>query len=136
MNLTPKQKTFVDACRTAGLSSPAKRSDLVAVANDLGMKYAPAWIVQNSDMRTSERGMFLVPGLDDSGSAAAAPAPVAAKPEVKGATPAASLNAEISAIRGMTAGAATLIPDTLKTYVPWGHHDTVETVINLSLIHI
>lgn len=127
MNLTPKQQTFVDACRTAGLSSPAKRSDLVAVANDLGMKYAPAWIVQNSDMRTSERGMFLVPGLDDSGSAAPAPAPA---PAVQGSdTPAASLNAEISAIRGMTAGAATLIPDTLKTYVPWGHHDTVETVI-------
>ena len=129
MKLSPKQTQFVDACRAAGLSSPAKRSDLVAVANDLGMKYAPAWIVQNSDMRTDERGMFIVPNLD--GDAPAAPvAPAPAAPAVQGtATPAPSLNAEISAIRGMTAGAATLIPDTLKTYVPWGHHDTCETVI-------
>ncbi len=126
MKLSPKQTEFVDACRSAGLSSPAKRSDLVAVANDLGMKYAPAWIVQNSDMRTDERGMFIVPNLD--GDTPAAPAPAA--PAVQGtAAPAPSLNAEISAIRGMTAGAATLIPDSMKTYVPWGHHETCETVI-------
>ena len=137
MKLNTKQQEFVDACRAAGLASPAKRSDLVAVANDLGMKYAPAWIVQNSALRF-DRGWFTIPGLDDTGVVidspetdaavvAAAPAP-AAKP-VGNPAPV----AELSAIRGMTAGGASLVPDTLKTYVPWGHHDTVETVIKSGL---
>jgi len=137
MNLSPKQQAFVDACRAAGLSSPARRSDLNDVANGLGMKYAPAWIVQNSELRAG-RGLFIVPGLDDTGvvvdsaetaaavdaAAAAAPAAAPAAP-VKGSESVAAL----SAIRGMTAGGASLVPDTLKTYVPWGHHDKVETVI-------
>jgi len=141
MNLSSKQQAFVDACRAAGLSSPARRSDLNDVANGLGMKYAPAWIVQNTEMRAG-RGLFIVPGLDDTGvvvdspaardaveaaaAAAAAPAaPAAAPAPVKGSDSVAAL----SAIRGMTAGGVSLVPDTLKTYVPWGHHDKVETVI-------
>ena len=129
MNLSPKKQAFVDACRAAGLSSPARRADLVAVANDMGMKYAPAWIVQNSDLRAG-RGLFEVPGLDDTGVVIDSPetaAAVDAAAPVQGAAPAPV--AELSAIRGMTAGGASLVPDTLKTYVPWGHHDTVETVI-------
>ena len=137
MNLSPKQVAFIDACRAAGLSSPARRSDLNAVANGMGMKYAPAWIVQNSTLRAG-RGLFTVPTLDDTGvvidspeTAAAVDAAAAAPAPVQGsAAPApAPATAELSAIRGMTAGGASLVPDTLKTYVPWGHHDTVETVI-------
>ena len=136
LKLSSKNQKFVDACRAAGLSSPAKRSDLVAVANDLGMKYAPAWIVQNSECRTDERGMFIVPGLNDTigeQNAEAFDRAMERDKTVPAATSAPKGNpapvAELSAIRGMTAGAATLIPDTLKTYVPWGNHDTVETVI-------
>ncbi len=136
MKLSKKQTEFVDACRSAGLSSPAKRSDLVAVANSMGQKYAPAWIVQNSDMRTDERGMFTVPSLNDSigeQNAEAFDRAMERDKTVPAATSAPKGNpapvAELSAIRGMTAGAATLIPDTLKTYVPWGNHGTVETVI-------
>ncbi len=123
MNLSPKQQSFVDACSAAGLSSPAKRSELLQVANDLGMKYAPAWIVQNTDLRSGERGFFIVPGLGND-----AVAPVAAV-AVAAPAPAPTLNAEISAIRGMTAGNHTLVPERLSTYVPWGHHNTIETVI-------
>ena len=135
MNLSPKKQAFVDACRAAGLASPAKRSDLVAVANDLGMKYAPAWIVQNTDLRAG-RGLFTVPGLDDTigeQNAEAFDRAMERDKTVPAATSAPKGNpapvAELSAIRGMTAGGASLVPDTLKTYVPWGHHDTVETVI-------
>lgn len=125
-NLTAKQNKFVDAVRAAGFSNPVKRSDLNAVANTLGMKYAPAWIVQNSECRSDIRGHFNVPEL---GSDFEIAAPAAA-PAVQGtAAPAPTMNAEISAIRGATAGAQSLIPDRLSTYVPWGHHDTVETVI-------
>lgn len=124
--LTTKQNKFVDAVRAAGFSNPVKRSDLNAVANTLGMKYAPAWIVQNSTCRSDIRGHFNVPEL---GSDFEIAAPAAA-PAVQGtAAPAPTMNAEISAIRGATAGAQSLIPDRLSTYVPWGHHDTCETVI-------
>ena len=99
MNLTPKKQAFVDACRAAGLSSPARRADLVSVANGLGMKYAPAWIVQNSTLR-SGRGLFIVPGLDDTGVVIDSPetaAAVDAAAPVQGA--ASAPVAELSAIR-------------------------------------
>jgi hypothetical protein len=73
LNLSDKQLAFVDACRKAGLSSPAKRSDLNDVAQSMGMKYAPAWIVQNSELRAG-RGLFIVPGLDDTGVVVDSPA--------------------------------------------------------------
>ena len=127
--LTTKQSAFVDAVRAAGFSNPVKRSDLNMVANDLGMKYAPAWIVQNSTCRSDIRGHFNVPELG-SDFEIAAPAPVAAPAAPVAAAPVApTMNAEISAIRGVTAGNKSLVPDRLSTYVPWGHHDTCETVI-------
>ena len=128
-NLSHKQQAFVDAVRAAGFSNPVKRSDLNAVANDLGMKYAPAWIVQNSTYRSDIRGHFIVPTL--SSDAPNEFAEISAIiDEVQGtAAPAPTMNAEISAIRGVTAGNKSLVPDRLSTYVPWGHHDTCETVI-------
>jgi len=139
MKLTPKKQAFVDACRAAGISSPAKRSDLVAVANSMGQKYAPAWIVQNDDLR-HDRGWFIIPNLDDTGVVIDSPATAAsvdAAAERVAAATAPKGNdapvAELSAIRGMTAGATSLVPDRLKTYVSWGHHDTVETVIKSGL---
>jgi len=123
--LTTKQSAFVDAVRAAGFSNPVKRSDLNMVANDLGMKYAPAWIVQNSTCRSNVRGHFNVPELGSDFEIAAPAAPVQGTP----APVAPTMNAEISAIRGVTAGNKSLVPDRLSTYVPWGHHDTCETVI-------
>ena len=65
MKLKKNQIAFIDACRAAGLPSPAKRSDLVAVANTMGMKYAPGWLVQDDKYR-ADRGWFILPGLEDS----------------------------------------------------------------------
>jgi len=130
LKLSKRQSEFIEACKVAGMSSPARRSELTKVANSMGMAYAPAWIVQNSDYRTDYRGWFKVPGLDNAqvqwkavdDEKDTTPAPVA-EPAVE------TKSEKISAIRGMTAGNATLIPDTLSTYVPWGHHSTIETVI-------
>ena len=130
MNLSTKQVEFVDACRAAGLSSPAKRSDLVAVANDLGAKYAPAWIVQNSTLRSVERGHFDVPTLNAGGASSNHDASTHKEKYIEEtpASPAASIST-VSAIRGMTGGAESIVPERLSTYVPWGHHNTCETVI-------
>lgn len=136
MNLSTKQVEFVDACRAAGISSPAKRSDLVAVANSMGQKYAPAWIVQNSALRSSERGHFDVPTLNQPQPDHAASSAIIEK-VLNDEAPAAAVDTRfsnrcsdtVSAVRGMTGGGESIVPERLSTYVPWGHHDTVETVI-------
>jgi len=136
LNLSTKQIEFVDACRAAGISSPAKRSDLVAVANSMGQKYAPAWIVQNSALRSSERGHFDVPTLNQPQPDHAASSAIIEK-VLNDEAPAAAVDTRfsnrcsdtVSAVRGMTGGGESIVPERLSTYVPWGHHDTVETVI-------
>tara|TARA_R100001463_G_C3522528_1_gene220941 strand:+ start:68 stop:1282 length:1215 start_codon:yes stop_codon:yes gene_type:complete len=128
MSLSTKQEQFVQACKSAGMSSPAKRSDLVKVANSLGMKYAPAWIVQNSECRTDERGWFTVPGLDKAlvqwkaiDEPVAVEEPVAAAPVM-------------NAIMGLTGGEReSLVPTMMKDFVAWGHFKTIEQIISSGL---
>tara|TARA_Y100001938_G_scaffold48976_1_gene68171 strand:+ start:917 stop:2080 length:1164 start_codon:yes stop_codon:yes gene_type:complete len=110
------------------MSSPAKRSDLVKVANSLGMKYAPAWIVQNSECRTDDRGWFTVPGLDKAlvqwkaiDEPVAVEEPVAAAPVM-------------NAIMGLTGGEReSLVPTVMKDFVAWGHFKTIEQIISSGL---
>ena len=134
MTLSPKKQEFVDACRAAGLSSPAKRSSLVDVANSMGQKYAPAWIVQNSDLRHG-RGWFIVPGLDDTGVVIDSPATAAAVDAAaapKGAAPAPT--PVMNAVMGMTAGErVSLVPDRMKDYVSWGNSKNVERIIGANI---
>ena len=128
MSLSTKQEQFVQACKSAGMSSPAKRSDLVKVANSLGMKYAPAWIVQNSECRTDDRGWFTVPGLDKAlvqwkaiDEPVAVEEPVAAAPVM-------------NAIMGLTGGEReSLVPTVMKDFVAWGHFKTIEQIISSGL---
>jgi len=133
-NLKPKQQAFVDALAANGFSNPVKRSDLGSVADQFGLKYIPAWIVQNSAHRViGERGYFNVPGLAAEGNshtrAAAEPNAPAVTPVVGASAPAPAPSMEISSIRGMTAGNVSLVPERMSTYVKWGYHKTVETVI-------
>jgi len=133
MTLSPKKQEFVDACRAAGLSSPAKRSSLVDVANSMGQKYAPAWIVQNSDLRHG-RGWFIVPGLDDTGVVIDSPVTAAAVDAAapKGAAPAPT--PVMNAVMGMTAGErVSLVPDRMKDYVSWGNSKNVERIIGANM---
>ena len=128
MSLSTKQEQFVQACKSAGMSSPAKRSDLVKVANSMGMKYAPAWIVQNSECRTDDRGWFTVPGLDKAlvqwkaiDEPVAVEEPVAAAPVM-------------NAIMGLTGGEReSLVPTMMKDFVAWGHFKTIEQIISSGL---
>lgn len=124
MSLNTKQDQFVQACKSAGMSSPARRSDLVKVANGLGMKYAPAWIVQNSDCRTEDRGWFIVPGLDKATvqwKAIDEPTTVETAPVM-------------NAIMGLTGGEReSLVPSVMRDFVAWGHFKTIEQIISSSL---
>ncbi len=124
MSLSTKQEQFVQACKSAGMSSPAKRSDLVKVANSMGMKYAPAWIVQNSECRTDDRGWFTVPGLDKAlvqWKAIDEPVAVESAPAM-------------NAIMGLTGGEReSLVPTMMKDFVAWGHFKTIEQIISSGL---
>ena len=117
MTLTTKQIAFLDAMSDFGIEAADSysRADLNEVANSIGMKYAPAWIVQDSSRR-ADRGYFRVPEYTPTTVASAAP---------KGAEPV--MNA---AILGMTGGErASLVPDRMPDYVAWGHHRNITKIV-------
>ena len=125
MSLSSKQITFLDAMSDFGLAAADSysRATLNEVAQSIGMKYAPAWIVQDSTRR-ADRGMFRVPEFTGAGSAPVA-APTGAP--VADAAPAAPV---MNAIMGMTAGErSSLVPNKMADYVPWGHFKNVEQII-------
>ena len=118
MNLSKKQQNFVDAMSNSGLlpNRYYSRAELNMVAETIGMKYAPAWIVQDSSRRMG-RGVFDVPEFQgDAGVATPAAAPAAKQ--------------EVSAIMGLTGGERmSLVPNTMSDYVPWGHYKNIATIL-------
>ena len=121
MNLSSKQQAFIDAMENYGLTPSASypRATLNMVAETIGMKYAPAWIVQDASRRVG-RGQFSVPEFVGSNTNAIVEDVVAApsKPDM-------------SAIMGMTAGErASLVPNKMIDFVPWGHFKNISTILS------
>jgi len=126
--MTPKQQSFIDAMSNYGLlpNRYYSRSELNMVAETIGMKYAPAWIVQDSSRRQG-RGVFDVPEFqgdavsqDDVQADSTTATPVAAS----------IAKQEVSAIMGLTGGERmSLVPNIMSDYVPWGHHKNITTII-------
>jgi len=117
MTLTTKQIAFLDAMSDFGIEAADSysRADLNEVANSIGMKYAPAWIVQDSSRR-ADRGYFRVPEYTP--TTVASPAPKGAEPVMN------------AAILGMTGGErASLVPDRMPDYVAWGHHRNITKIV-------
>ena len=123
VNLTSKQQNFIDAMSNAGLE-PGRyysRAELNMVAQTVGMKYAPAWIVQDSSRR-KQRGVFDVPEFvgtsnDDTAEDVVSTVATPTKPDM-------------SAIMGMTAGErASLVPNKMIDFVPWGHFKNISTIL-------
>lgn len=123
---------FVDALREITTESPVSREYLTRAANTLGMKYAPASIVKDENRHTGDRGMFLVPELDndlivdddsdtDSDTVAASPAPAASA-------------AALIAKSGQTVpDHESLIPHKISDYVPFGNFRPVQQIIRSQL---
>ena len=124
VNLTSKQQNFIDAMSNAGLE-PGRyysRAELNMVAETIGMKYAPAWIVQDSSRR-KQRGVFEVPEFVGSSTDAI----VADRHDAVLPSPA---KQDMSAIMGMTAGErASLVPNKMIDFVPWGHFKNISTIL-------
>ena len=121
---------FVDALRSITTESPVSREDLTRAANTLGMKYAPAAIVKDENRHTGERGMFLVPELDndlvvvddsDDDSDTVAASPVRS-------------TAALIAKSGQTVpDHESLIPHKIGDYVPFGNFRPVQQIIRSQL---
>ena len=124
VNLSTKQQNFIDAMSNAGLE-PGRyysRAELNMVAQTIGMKYAPAWIVQDSSRR-KQRGVFDIPEFQ--GDTAVAERHDAVLPAPAPQAP------EMSAIMGMTGGErASLVPQSMIDYVPWGHYKNIATILS------
>jgi MoxR-like ATPase len=119
-NMTPKQQSFIDAMSNYGLlpNRYYSRTELNMVANTIGMKYAPAWIVQDSSRRQG-RGVFDVPEFQGDTSTTTV------------STPTASATPEMSAIMGMTGGERmSLVPGVMPDYVAWGHYKNIATILS------
>jgi hypothetical protein len=98
------------------------RAQCVEAANSIGMKYPPSWFVQDKT-RSCGRGLFYIDTtLAKQTKIAPMPKPIATNTANNDAvmyTLAASSNGDRT----------TLIPETNKDYVPFGHYDDVLKVI-------
>ena len=145
-NLKPRQLQFVEACASAGYTSPVSRDELAAVCDSSGIYVCPpSWITQDSTRRAG-RGLYDVPELNqvspkETGST---PAPAGATADrnsdevahapqgaVEVVTPEAS---HANMIMGMTGGERqTLVPSTFEGFVRWGHFKDVEKIVKSKL---
>ena len=140
-DLSKRQTEFVRAiCARFGGGSEFTRSELVDVCQDSGI-YAcpPSWITQDS-RRVVSRGVYHLPEAAELWNSDSAPAPIdagAAPAPVQGTVETvetASPSAQM--VMGMTGGErATLIPQKIQTYVPWGHFSDVEKIIQAGMFY-
>ena len=136
--LSRRQSRFVDALAAAcGTQGEYSSQDLAHVCEVTGIYTCPpSWITQDSTRKVS-RGVYAVPealevSVDTLVTQAgqqqtATPAPaVAVAPQGSVQT----ISSEANMALGMTGGErATLIPEKISTYVPWGHHKDIETIL-------
>jgi len=139
--MTPKQQSFIDAMSNYGLlpNRYYSRLELNMVANTIGMKYAPAWIVQDSTRRKA-RGVFDVSEFQ--GDAVSSPSDQESDTTIIGTTvasheqgvPKIVADPVMSAVMGMTGGdRQSLVPSVMRDFVAWGHFKTVQSIITSRL---
>jgi len=138
--LTSKQSSFVNALVASHGSDQTdltggvwySRQQLLETANSLGMKYPPAWIVQDQTRKTMEgRGTFYVPEVayadhitpmspQDMIEEAIDPAFHPAPRE----TAAVDMNSY-----ALSMVSSSMVPSVMQDYVAWGHHKDIEKII-------
>ncbi|MEC7180199.1 MAG: AAA family ATPase [Candidatus Thermoplasmatota archaeon] len=159
-NLSARQSKFVRALAAHGVRGPIVSRQNLKMACDASGIYAcpPSWITQDSGRAMEQRGTYLLPELvqlidaegvpelvrDTEQVLAAPPSTIGLQGGANAPTPApAAINAPATAsanlaasIMGATGGdRATLIPDKIKTYVPWGHFDSIKKIIDSNMFY-
>ena len=137
--LTSKQSSFIDALVASHGTDQTdltggvwySRQQLLETANSLGMKYPPAWIVQDQSRKTAERGTFYVP--EAAGGTAMSPQDMieeAIDPAFHPATPAPRASAAVDMNSyALSMVSSSMVPTVMQDYVAWGHHKDIEKII-------
>jgi len=140
--LDEKRNDLIRALRDRGVTnSPVRRADIAEANSSLGKSASvPAWILSDASRRAG-RGLFHIPEVATSHNATApkpTPAPVAAPAAVfvKPAPAIKSIDEVPSATLAMTGGErASLIPDPIDTYVPFGHFNDLERIVAAGIFY-
>lgn len=144
--LSARQHKFVRALAASGVRGPVVSRQELKSACDASGIYAcpPSWITQDSSRALDMRGEYDLPELVELISAEGTPEVVRDTEEILAPAPAAAaINAPAAAsanlaasIMGATGGdRATLIPSKIKTYVPWGHFDSIKKIIDSNMFY-
>jgi len=138
MTYTASQTAFVSALQSAAaageISDLCNANELIKVANSIGKACIPLWVRRNESLKAG-RGLWNIKPLLDGDQKinpldvpqSYAPAPAATPaPAVKSAptiptAPSAPVSTEFTN--------TTLVPSKMDTYVPWGHHTDIETIL-------
>ena len=125
MTYTASQTAFVSALQSAAargeISDLCNANELIKVANSIGKACIPLWVRRNESLKAG-RGLWNIKPLLD-GDQKINPLDV---PAVKSAptiptAPRAPVSTEFTN--------TTLVPSKMTTYVPWGHHTDIETIL-------
>ena len=141
--LTSKQSSFVNALVASYGSDQTdltggvwySRKQLLETANSLGMKYPPAWIVQDQTRKTMEgRGTFYVPEVAYAGHITPmTPQEMieeAIDPAFHPAAPAPRASAAVDMNSyALSMVSSSMVPTVMNDYVAWGHHKDIEKII-------
>ena len=133
MTYSAAQAAFVSALQSAAaageISDLCDKKDLVKVANSIGKTCIPVWVRRNESLKAG-RGLWNIKPLLDGETidapTPAAPAPVTPAPAVESAP---TVPTVASAPVSTEFTNTTLVPSKMGTYVKWGHHDDVETIL-------
>lgn len=119
---------FLTALKSLANGNIVTRSQCVEAANNIGLKYPPAWFVQDKS-RSAGRGLFY---LDVSQRPKSNPAPSVTHTITN---PMSNTNNSLSlALAASTNGDRTsLVPDVNPNYVAWGHYDDILKIVQTRL---
>jgi cobaltochelatase CobS len=137
MTMKNRQLQFVEALKSAGLTSPLTFAEMQEVCDSSGIyKMPPSWITHDSNRKVS-RGLYAIDELSTASSDAVAPAPVAEENvdiqtgPIQGAVEQSvpEINTA-SLVMGMTGGDRdSLVPQKFNGYVTWGHFNNVVKIV-------
>ncbi len=135
MTYTASQTAFVSALQSAAargeISDLCNANELIKVANSIGKACIPLWVRRNESLKAG-RGLWNIKPLLDGDqkinpldvpapAPAATPAPVVQTAPTIPTAPSAPVSTEFTN--------TTLVPSKMTTYVPWGHHTDIETIL-------
>ena len=110
-------------------SNVVTRAQCVEAANSIGLKYPPAWFVQNKS-RSAGRGHFFVDVTIAKATVQSMTSPIPNTPTTMSNTN----NSVQYALAASTQGERTsIIPNVNPEYVPWGHYEDITTIIKSNI---